>query len=280
MEIDGSAASAFRTCPLLYYEQYVRGVELKPKGNEVTPLTLGSRVHELLEEYYCELAGNPRVPYPASDNPALELEAEIIMAGYKAKYPQDEGVTVDVERSFRVALPSGRNVLTGKIDRTFTLDGVLNIMDHKTQNRRSNSNHPKKWAAKDQASLYLWAARKIYGDAIDPAQSRFHVNVLVRPSEKLQEPPIFPERQALERTEEQIKIAVRDIDFIADEIERYKALFGDDVWPANHEECTEGNWGDCDFYQPHTYGWSDELLQHRYQPKQEYLHLAGVPILQ
>lgn len=275
MEIDNSAASAFRTCPLKYYESYVRGLDLKPFPGTVTPLRLGSRVHELLEEYYCELAGSPRVPYPASENPALELEAEIIMAGYRAKYPQEDFEIVDIERTIKVQLPNSPHIYTGKIDLTFRLNGVLNIMDHKTQNRRATSNHPKKWAAKDQASLYLWAAERIYQEHVD----RFHVNVLIRPSEKLQEGPIFPDRQILERTEDQLKIAVRDISFVAEEIERYKQMFGEDLWPSNREACSAGYF-DCEYYQPHTYGWSDAIMEEKYQPKEEYLHLGGVPIIQ
>jgi len=148
-------------------------------------------------------------------------------------------------------------------------------MDHKTQGRKANTNHPKKWAAKDQATLYLWAAAHIYGETI----GQFHVNVIARPSEKLQEGPIFPDRLTLERTEEQIKIAIRDLEVTADDIERYKQQFGDDLWPANREKCSEG-WYDCEYYQPHTYGWSDELLQYKFQPKQEYLYLGGIQIVQ
>ena len=54
MLIDNSAANEFRTCPLMYFEKRVAegtGLELKPVGNEVTPLDLGSRIHELLEEH-------------------------------------------------------------------------------------------------------------------------------------------------------------------------------------------------------------------------------------
>src|SRR6266849_3543179 len=107
-EIDNSAANEFRTCPLLYYENREAegtGLELKPKLGEVTPLDLGSRLHELQEEYYQELKGTPIVPYPESPNAPLELEAQMIMAAYKAKYPMENFEIVDVERTFRVELP-------------------------------------------------------------------------------------------------------------------------------------------------------------------------------
>lgn len=308
MLIDNSAAQEFRTCPLLYYYNRIKegtGLELKPKMNEVTPLDLGSRIHQLLEEYYQELKGQPQGAYVASSNEALENEAQMIMAAYRAKYPQEAFEIVDVERTFKVQLPDlchkcystklelrdsggltclncggwdmrpGRHIYTGKIDVVFRENGILNIMDHKSEKRRSNSNHPRKWAAKDQASLYLWAASQIYKEPI----GNFYVNVLKRPSDKLQEGPIFPERQRLERTEEQIKIAVRDLVFIADDIERYKSIFGDNLWPSNREMCTDGTWGDCDFYLPDTYGWSDEIRKEKYQPKTPYLQLEGIEVL-
>lgn len=289
------------------------GLELKPKDNEVTPLDLGSRIHEMLEEYYQEL-GLFKVPikaYPESPNAALEIEAQMIMAAYKAKYPQEAFEIVDVERTFKVQLPSlcpqcyqlggvdsydemlkmqwmycpechcsyigNRHIYTGKIDVTFRENGKLNIMDHKTQKPTAASNHPKKWAARDQASLYLWAASKIYNEEI----GNFYVNILQRAKEKkVMEGPVFPERQRLERTKEQIEIAVRDIVFIADEIERYKEIFGNNLWPSNREECTKGSWGDCEFYLPHTFGWDPLIREQKYQAKQPYLNLEGVQIIQ
>ncbi len=312
MMIDCSAANEFRTCPLLYWEnREAEGTGLEPKAqvNEVTPLALGSRLHENLEEYYQELKGTPIVPYPESPNEALENEAQIIMTAYKAKYLMEDFHVRDVERTFKVQLPalcpncytlteddglsehklkmmycpkcheshlSKNHIYTGKIDVVFRdRDGILNIMDHKSEKRRSNSNHPKKWAATDQASLYLWAASKIYQEPI----GNFYVNILKRPSDKLQEGPLFPDRQRLERTQEQIEIAVRDLVFIADEIERYKAIFGKNLWPSNRQNCTQGFY-DCPFYILHTYGRSEEIIREKYRPKTPYLKLGDVNIIQ
>lgn len=315
MLIDNSMASAFRSCPLLCWETYFAngtGLEQKSNLNEVTPLALGSRIHELLEEHYSELKGVPILPYLESPNIALETEAQLIISAYKAKYPVETFLVEDVERTFKVALPElcpacyGKNtewiaedyvvrgyfkckdcakgftprahIYTGKIDVTFRDEGKLNIMDHKSQKATAASNHPKKWAARDQASLYLWAASRIYPNE---EIGNFYVNILQRPKEKkVMEGPVFPERQRLERTSEQIEIAVRDIVFIADEIERYKSLFGNNLWPSNREECTKGTWGDCAFYLPHTFGWSEAILQEKFQVKKEYLKLGGVPIIQ
>src|ERR1035437_10161200 len=188
MIIDNSAASTFRECPLKYFESYEAegtGLELKPTGNEVTPMDLGSRIHQLLEEYYNELHGVAIPPYPENPNAPLELEAQMIISAYRAKYPVEDFNIIDVERTFKVRLPGNKHIYTGKIDLTFRENGLLNIMDHKSERRRSNSNHPKKWAARDQASLYLWAASKIYGEPI----GNFYVNILKRPSDKMQEGP-------------------------------------------------------------------------------------------
>ena len=310
MEIDNSACNEFRVCPLMYYEGRLAeetGLELKPAGNEVVPMDLGSRVHELLEEYYVEISGIPYPhPYEPSPNEALEQEAQLIIAAYGAKYPQEDFEIVDVERTFRVQLPNlcptcykegrlpedigpqlaccdscdrmfraSRHIYTGKIDLTFRKDGKLNIMDHKTEKRGGRGNDPKKWAARDQASLYLWAASKLYPNE---EIGNFYVNVLRRPSEKQQEGPVFPERQPLERTKDQLEIAVRDLVVVADDIERYKKIFGDNLWPSNREACI--HFGECQFYLPHLYGWDPLIREQKYQAKTSYLKLGGVDIIQ
>src|SRR6266550_3524733 len=110
MIIDNSAANEFRTCALLYFEnREAEGTGLEPKSqvNEVTPLALGSRIHELLEEHYQDMrpVRNMVAAYPKSPNDALENEADILMSAYKAKYPVENFEIVDVERTFKVALP-------------------------------------------------------------------------------------------------------------------------------------------------------------------------------
>lgn len=296
------------------------GLELKQSGYEkVTPLDFGSRMHELWEEYYNELRGNIILPYPESLNEALEQEAQIMFAAYQAKYPVEVIVSaeqndpfeiVDVERTFRIELPiycqscysklpkpeditegyycnschehtpGVPHIGVGKIDVVFREeDGKISIMDHKTENPKGWSNHPKIWAAKDQASFYLWVAKLIYpGEEI----GRFYVNVAKRQSEKGQVGPVFLDRQPLERTNEQLEISVRDLVIEADNIDRYKAIFKNGLWPSNKQACTKGTWGDCEFYMPCTYGWSEEIRQHKYQPRKEYdyLKLGGVPIIQ
>lgn len=304
MEIDNSASNTFRTCPWLYKESYLsEGTGLEPRPiSEYGPLDLGKRVHELLEEHYETLMWSiedwKSKRYDPSSNQDLEREAQQIMEGYRAAYPSEEFTVVDVERTIKVELPrmcfkcgevftkrvgdwclcdgniGPQHIYTGKIDLCVRQpNGMLAIIDHKTEKRTSRNNSPQKWAARDQATLYLWAAERIYGEPIEA----FYVNVLRRGDAK--HAPEFPERQKLERTRAQIDTAVRDITIIANQIEEFKARFGEGQWPANRENCV-GAFGVCSFYTPHLMGWSDDIRRLMYQPKTPYLTLAGVPIIQ
>lgn len=305
MLIDNSAAQDFRFCPWYYYERYIKeGTGLESISDKETygPLELGSRVHELLEEHY-----KGQLKYAASPDEKLEEEAQWIMQAYRARYPQENFEVLDVEKTFKVALPDycpkcynkdnlhygaiipaeeilcnecgtfflpSRHVMTGKIDLFYRQNDELFIMDHKTEKRSSKSNLPQKWAARDQGTQYLWAAEKIYGQSIN----RFIVNILRRPSPAGREGPEFPDRQRIERTEIQIETALRDLVYVADRIEEMKATFGDKPWPAHRENCY--TWGPCEFYQVHLYGWSDAIRKHKFQNRKPYLDLGGVPIIQ
>lgn len=301
MQIDNSAVNTFRDCPWKYYETYVKGIELIPPGEFYSPLQLGSRVHELLEEHYADGIAK----YKAHENEKLEAEAQWILSAYKNHYPIESFKVLDVERTFKVALPDycpqcysdnvaivgekwceclkcgkefeqGRHVYTGKIDLFVEEDGELYIIDHKTEKRTAKSNLPQKWAARDQATQYWWAAEKVYGKEIN----RFIVNVLRRPSPAGREGPEFPERQKVERTDIQIETALRDLVVEADTIQRYMEVFKDKPWPAHRENCSPWANYQCEFYLPHLYGFSEAILQAKYQKKEEYLNLEGVPIIQ
>jgi hypothetical protein len=299
--IDNSAASAFKFCPWKYYEDYVQKIEPKPRlNNEYTPLEYGAREHELLQEHYQGVS-----LYPAHANDILEMEAQLMIEAYKAKYPQEDFEIMDVERTLKVQLPDycpkcyhlgyeeivggflqcdyckhrfvkGRHIFTGKIDlavRSLS-DGNFYIIDHKTEKRGAKSNLPQKWAEKDQASLYLWAAERVYGER--PAN--FIVNVLTRQSDKGQVGPSFPERQKLERSTANIEHAVRDLVYWADKIEEVQRIFGDTPWPANRDNCY--GWGPCEFSLLHVYGDDTQLIREiKYQPKADYLHLEGVEVV-
>jgi hypothetical protein len=289
----------------MYYEQFERngtGVERNETTESYGPLELGSRVHELMEVKYKLQAGMAAPDYPPPANGSLEREAQWIMQAYNAHYPNDRWEILDVERTFRIALPKycdqcytlaekyevswdcpscgqylGHNdadhYVVGKMDLFFRdlEDGRLYVLDHKSEKRGSKSNLPQKWASRDQASIYLWAAARLYKESV----ANFVVNTLTRPSEAGKVGPSFPERQKLERTPIQIETAIRDLVIVADDIERYKRIFGDGPWPANREECY--GWGQCPYYALHTFGDDVELiLRHKFSPKKEYLNLVNI----
>jgi hypothetical protein len=272
VDIDNSRFEAFCKCPYYYFEKYEaegNGLEVVNKHELFNALQYGGRVHELLEEHYLGLPIYSK--YPANGIEPLEKEAVAQVVAYKAHYPNEEFKVIDVEHTFRLPIPNSKHHLIGKIDVTARSNVTehLDIIDHKTQARSSKSNDPRKWAAAAQASLYLWAARELY---FDETVDNFYVNVLVRQSPAGQIGPSFPERQKLERTHEQIEKALVDIATIADTIETYREKFGSTPWPSNTKECF--TWSACDFYKPHTYGWSDEIRKYEYQPRTEYLQIG------
>lgn len=274
MNLDNSAANLFRMCPWAYYESYERngtGIELKPnllKTEPYTPMQFGTRMHELMHERYAKIAGKPIAAYPASPIELLELEAMMVMAGYENKYANERLDILDVERTICVPLNADHNFI-GKMDLVYLEDGKVNILDHKFQTRSAKSNVPQKWAARDQATLYLWAAYELYGLPV----GNFYVNAVTRPSEKGLVPPTYPDRQKLERTPTQISQAVRDLIYVADQITYMREKFGTEPWPANRENCY--GWGPCEFYQMHTWGEDvSVIINEKYQPKTPYLEVV------
>jgi hypothetical protein len=305
MNIDNSRANSFKNCPWMYYEQYERGgvgIEKVSDKEGYSALEFGDRVHQLLEEWYKQQG-----IYPNHENDVLETEAQLMIEAYKAKYPVEEFELIDCERTIKVQLPKyckgcyslwddsweygnglfecehchselgpTEHVFIGKIDIVYRdpVSGGLFTMDHKTEKRGAKSNLPQKWAERDQASLYLWAAERIYKEK----PSNFIVNVLTRQSEKGQIGPSFPERQKLERSQGQIEHAVRDLVYWADKIEEAKRTFGDSPWPANREKCYE--WGPCEFQLIHGYGDDvEQLIELKYEVRKPYLNLEGVEVV-
>lgn len=271
MIIDNSQMKTFQACPFQYYERYVRGIELDWLKKGATAAEFGTRMHQLLEMHYRDLQGNPIPPYPEFPLEGIELEAQLTMAAYLNHYPVEPFTVLDVEKTFRVPL-TDRHEYVGKFDVILRDNetGMLSIMDHKTEKRRGQNNNPKAWAARSQGTLYLWAAPQVYeGEFRD-----LIVNVLTRQSDKGQEPPSFPERQRIQRSPEQMNLAVKGLVRIADQIEFAKENWTEEDWAAaaNRNECMQGNYS-CEFYEPHLYGWSEELVQLNYRKTEPYLDL-------
>lgn len=268
MVIDNSMANAFRKCPRLYQWRYERSLERDWSAKlAVRPLDFGNRVHQLLEEHYRTLKGDPIPPYPESDNAALEMEAQALFARYLNAYPVEPFSVLDVERTFKVPLDShtyvGKFDVIGRENDT----GALFVMDHKTEKRTSPRNRPEAWAARSQASLYLWAAWMLHREM----PRHLLLNVLRRQSDKGQVGPEFPPRQTVQRTWDQINLALRDLTIIADCIEDYRINFEDAPWPMHTENCMDGNF-QCDYYQLCHYGESEEILA-QFVPTTPYLDL-------
>ena len=272
MIIDNSMANTFRECPYKFLEAYMRihpktgqakGIEPIP-GDGIGKFDFGTRWHEVMEEHY-----KGKSLYPPDPRKALEDEIQWCLGAYKKQYPAEPFDIVDVERTFLIDLPNSHHQYAGKIDIVARLheSGKLNIFDHKSEKRGSKENEPQKWAARDQGTLYLYAGSIVYGEPVEA----FWVNVLTKPSPAGQIGPSFPPRQKLERSQIQIDTAVRDLIVIADTIEDYLKKFGQDAWPANRENCVK--FGQCEFYLPHTWGWDDNVMNVKYQPKTDYLHL-------
>ena len=271
MNIDNSRANLFRMCPWAYYEAYERngtGIEIKPLPEKegYSAMQFGARGHELMHERYAAMKGAPIKAYTPSPIEMLELEAIMVMAGYENKYTDEHLEILDVERTIRVPLNASHNFI-GKMDLVHLESKLVDIIDHKFQTRTAKSNLPQKWAARDQATLYLWAAYELYNRPV----GNFYVNAVTRPSPGGLVPPTYPERQKLERTPEQIRLAVRDLIYIADQIDRMKAEYGNEPWPANRENCY--SWGQCEFYLLHTYGVDEGVIATKYRPKTPYLDI-------
>lgn len=277
MRLDNSMATLFRKSPLDYQERYVHKITRIWDKPDVSPLDFGTRCHQLMEEHYNDLRGTPIPPYPESPNAALELEAQALYALYLNQYPVEPFTVLDVERTFEVPLVTeaegdSGHVLIGKMDVVIeeaTVPGKISIVDHKFEKRSSHRQSALAWALRSQASVYMWAATRVYNKPVD----KLVLNLCKRQSDKGQVPPEFPPRQTIQRTPEQMEVAIRDLMYTANEIERCMREFGtEQPWPSYTENCV--GYGDymCEYYPLHIYGHTPETLK-MYQPTVPYLDL-------
>lgn len=296
MDIDNSKFVKFFECPLKYFERYEQNLELDWSKIAPGAREFGTRMHQIFEEYYKDMAGTPIPPYPPLENEAVEAETELTFQTYLNHYPGEQLQVVDVERTFQVPLPTCGHLTVGEyIDNDgihvvccttcgapvvhsycgkFDLvivdaeSGKLEVWDHKTEGRRSFTNDPEAWAMRTQATLYLWAARQLYKG---PFRGLI-INRIRRQSDKGQKPPEFF-RQRLERSDEQIRLAVRDLGIVTNQIEEYRRKFANDVWPANRNLCKSGFYG-CEYYKLHAPDAARDLVILKdYRQAEPYLDL-------
>lgn len=259
IRIDNSQAKLWFECPTKCHIRYDENLELRERNTE--GLDFGTRFHELQAERYKPVMVS-WISAPPLPDARLEAECQAVYAAYLQYYPADSWEVVDVERTLEVPLNS-RHTLAFKMDLVVREAGGLAILDYKTEKRGGQNNSPEAWAARSQVSLYQWAASRHYNEEVQA----IYLDVVQRGSPKGQEGPTF-RRDRLVRTREQQASAVRNIIWVADQIESMQAS---GYWPQNTESCKDG-WKKCDYFQLCHLGRTDGNLR-LYQPAKAYLDL-------
>jgi hypothetical protein len=253
--LSNSSFTAFQKCPAYYQEKYLRGLSYPDKP---AYFQFGERFHQMLQAHYLSTTGAGVGVIPPAPNldPQLELEAQAMLAAYKAHYPREDFEVVEVERYFEV--PIGNHTHIGRIDMVIRDKATkrLSIFETKTERKGSKRNSPEAWAARTQATLYLRAGSQIYGQAIHSVI----LNVCTRGSEKGRVGPTF-RRDILERTDSQVQQAEKDFEWVAQEIEdleSYPSVGMTPNFPRNTNACISEFGQKCEFYGLHTFGDSPE----------------------
>lgn len=196
-----------------------------------------------------------------------------MIAAYAAHYPAESFEVIDVERTWELPLPGGRHSASGKFDGFVRgnadpyLPGKLYLLEHKTEKRGSKANLPESWAARSQVGIYQWAGEQIYGEEI----AGIILDVLTRRSDAGRIGPSF-RRDTLSRTREDCELAIANLNWTADQIERCREEWNGAIWPQDRNNCCVNGWR-CDFYNLHVFGRSDFELQQHFQPTEKYLDL-------
>ncbi len=257
MRIDNSMFQAWHFCPLFFWEKYIQKIE---PDTDKSYLSLGTRVHQLLHEHYLP----PTKPYPESEDAACETESQLILAKYIGHYPVEPFEVIDAERTIEVKIPRTEHTYVFKADLLvrMLLTKRLFLVDHKTQKSTSRSNDPESWAARTQATLYLWASGQHYGETPEG----LIVNVITRGSEKGRVDPSFHRIDTIRRTPQQIELALKNLVYVAGEIEHASH---EGFYPSDQNRCKEG-WKRCDYFDLHIIGRTEGNLR-KFKPTTPYL---------
>jgi len=288
VRLDNSAAGEFRKCPLKYFEKRIAkfpgaevlGIEPATARDD---LDFGSRFHALRQQYYCRLAGKPVPPDIPLASVELEAEAQATWAAYLAHWLEEDFQLVEVEQTRVVPLfeyrrepgdevyhryPT-RHELVVKMDAVIRNKyGMLQVNDLKTERRSSNNNTPEHWAAKPQISLYVYAARVLYPHC--RVSDEVLMDFVKRSSPGKQKGPEFW-RDTPRRSEQQIASDLRDLIWVADQIETCERT---GYFPRFPDACKMSNWR-CDFYDLHVNAQEarDAILAKKFQPATPYLDI-------
>lgn len=237
MRISNSSFKSWFTCPELFHQRYIEGVQ---KGNTPSYLVFGTRFHDMLQAHYSGISAvGVGYIYSTHIDPLLEAEAQAMLAAYRAHYPQEPFKVLETEKNFEIRIPNTQHTLVGRIDALLEQGGKLLVMEDKTENRNSKRNLPQAWMARSQASLYVWAASEIYNKPIDSVL----LNICTRGTEKGNIGPSF-RRDLLHRSPQQVADALADVTWVADAAE---ALEGK-RYPRNTESCVSERGYQCDLY--------------------------------
>lgn len=292
MKFDVSQANTFLLCPAMWEEKYVHKRALDEDQISYLPgWVFGKRFHKLLEEHYTgKSAGEP-----LGKEQEVEADCQVMLARYKAWYPEEDFEVVEWEKLFEVGLgvprqgvcqcgrghpvefmnipcpecgekfiPDYKHSVTGRWDAIVRMKETerLKILDTKTEKRGSKANTDQRWATLDQGSIYVYAGEQVFGEQFDG----IILNICTKASPKGQIPPDF-HRLNLERSKDQIQRAVADFCKLGDVMD-YAREHG--AW-QHREECVNKMTGwQCEFYQLHTIGESPETLR-KFKQAEDYL---------
>lgn len=250
--LSNSAFVAFNKCPTLFQEQFINGYQ-----KEQSYLQFGHRWHQYLQAHYDSLSarGLGSIP-PAPDlDPQIELEVQSMFEAYKAFYPTEPFEVLETERYFEIPFgPDNKHTYIGRIDARVRNKETrkVQIFETKSEKRGGKRNLPKAWVARTQATLYLWAAEKIFNESVDS----IILNVCTKGSEKGLVGPSF-RRDTLQRTPQQVEQAIRDLTWVADQID---SLDPNQPFPRDTNQCVSELGWECDYYLLCHYGRTPETL--------------------
>jgi len=220
-------------------------------------LEVGKRIHELLEEHYRQSAGMWCTPRGPHNDKYVEQECQLMMARYKAQYPQEPFSVVDIEQKFELAIPGTNHVLSGRMDGVVRMHDTkkLWLLEHKSEGSPTR-NKPEVWASKGQVGVYLWAGAQLYGEEF----GGILLNVITRSATSTATGARF-RRDSLIRTLQQQQEAIDNVVWAADQIEALEKSHGaGKLWPQDRNRCYDG-WRQCPYYSLHVTGRTEETLR-------------------
>ena len=220
-KIDYSQLSKFKFCPWAWYENYVNGMQPRYVGQRSDALCLGSLVHNALDNI--DRTGRMFIDdatlVEMNPTPETKLLAELMVAGYRRKYPTERWECVRTEAAVEFPLEKGVSVFhkddwfgVAKLDKYFYVPEDTTIesglpdsrlvlgrgwwaKEYKTKSHGiPRPTWMKEWASKMQADFQLLALQNLLNTGVNtdgvPLQEEMNtvprgvlVSVLEKPRE-------------------------------------------------------------------------------------------------